>query len=354
MNQRIKSCLELLSKYKLDAVLISAPANIKYLTAHSQPWGYVLICPKQKPIYFTSFLYQEELNSFSNFEIIVSRAGEDIFNTITKTVKKSGLNKIGFESRDLSIAEHQALEQRFEKSGIKLVATTNFIERIRAIKEPAEIKKIKQSIAMTKEALACVAEIFSPTMSEKDLSIEVERFLRLRGDNSVAFNCIVARGKNTVYPHHQPGKSKIGKEFFIIDLGSKCYEYCADLTRVFFWSKMPLLFKKIYATVKKAQELSIQRIKDGAKASSVDKAARDYIESKGWGKYFGHGVGHGVGLEVHEQPFLSPGNNQILKQGMVVTIEPAIYFKDKFGIRIEDMILVKKNKGEILSGDIAR
>ncbi|MCQ9205535.1 MAG: M24 family metallopeptidase, partial [Omnitrophica bacterium] len=107
-------------------------------------------------------------------------------------------------------------------------------------------------------------------------------------------------------------------------------------------------------TVRKAQELSIKKIKDGVKASEVDRAAREFIGKKGWAKYFGHDTGHGVGLSVHELPMLGPLSGEILKEGMVVTIEPAIYFKDKFGVRIEDMILVKHGKGEILSGDINR
>ncbi|MBN3040646.1 MAG: M24 family metallopeptidase, partial [Candidatus Omnitrophica bacterium] len=125
--------------------------------------------------------------------------------------------------------------------------------------------------------------------------------------------------------------------------------YCADLTRVFFSGKMPILFKKVLDTVKKAQELAINKIKPGVKARDIDNAARNHIEKKGWGKYFGHGLGHGVGLSVHEPPFIGPNSNQILREGMVITIEPAIYLTGKFGIRIEDMVLVKKNKPEVLS-----
>jgi Xaa-Pro aminopeptidase len=123
---------------------------------------------------------------------------------------------------------------------------------------------------------------------------------------------------------------------------------------VFFESKMPLLFKRIYETLKKAQDLALKKVKDGTEAGEVDKAAREFIEKKGWGKYFGHGLGHGIGLSVHEPPFLRPQDSQILKQGMVLTLEPAIYLESKFGLRIEDMVLVTQGKGEILSGDIHR
>ena len=124
------------------------------------------------------------------------------------------------------------------------------------------------------------------------------------------------------------------------------------MTRVFFWGKMPPFFRSIYELVKKAQDYSIKKIKDGASACQVDRAAREYIEKKGYGRHFGHGVGHGIGLSVHERPFLSPKNETILKEGMVVTIEPAVYIPGKFGIRIEDMVLVKTRKGEVLSGNV--
>jgi len=191
-------------------------------------------------------------------------------------------------------------------------------------------------------------------MSEKDLRIEIERFLRLKGDIDLAFPTIVASGKNTAFPHHQSSNKKLSNEILLIDLGSKYYGYCADLTRLFFWGKIPILLRKIYDTVRKAQEIGIKKIKDGVKASAVDKAAREIIDKKGWSKYFGHGLGHGVGLCVHEPPMIGPNCNRILKEGMVVTIEPAIYLSNKFGVRLEDMVLVRKKKGEILSGNFHR
>jgi len=222
------------------------------------------------------------------------------------------------------------------------------------VKDKSELTCIKKSIQISNEAFEFAEEIFNQEMSEKDLSIEIEKFLRLKGDNLIAFPAIVASGKNTVFPHHQSGDKKLSNEFFLIDLGSKYYGYCADLTRVFFGSKMPLLLRKIYDTVRKAQQESIKKIRDGAKASEIDKIAREIVDKKGWSKYFGHGLGHGVGLCVHEPPMLGPNCNEILKEGMVITVEPAIYFENKFGIRLEEMVLVKQRKGEVLSGNFHR
>jgi Xaa-Pro aminopeptidase len=189
-------------------------------------------------------------------------------------------------------------------------------------------------------------------MTEKDLSIETEKFLKLQADNRLAFPPVVATGQNTALPHHIPTETKLNKNFFLIDLGSMHCGYCADLTRVFFWGKISSLFKKIYDAVRLSHDSAIDKIKAGVKANEVDKAAREIIEKKGWGKYFGHGLGHGIGLAVHELPYLNRKNEEILKEGMVVTVEPAIYIKGKFGVRIENMVLVKETKGEILSGNI--
>ncbi len=188
-------------------------------------------------------------------------------------------------------------------------------------------------------------------MSEKDLAIEIDKFLRLKGDDELAFKTIVAAAQNAALPHHTPGEDTLDKKNVLIDLGSKYYGYCADLTRVLICSKMPLLFRKMYDTLLKAQSAAIRKIRPGAKVSDIDKAARQVIEKCGWGKNFVHGLGHGIGLSVHEEPFIGPKNKNCLQEGMVVTVEPAIYIQNKIGFRIEDMVLVTSSNAEVLSSN---
>ena len=354
MNKRIKDCAKLLRARNYNSILVSNPANISYLTGFKEGGGYLLVTANEELIYFTNFLYMEAAKKIKVWKLIINDSGKDVFGLIVKEVKKLRHKKLAFEAKYLSMREYKPLKRFFLKEAIELLPTQDLIEEIRMVKDKSEISLIKKSIQITKQAIDFADEIFAPQMSETTLSIEIERFLRLKGDNQVAFPSIVASGKNTAFPHHSPTDETIGKRIFLIDLGSKYYGYCADLTRVFFNGKISTLFKKIYDTVRIAQAESIKKIKDGAKAGNIDKAARGVIEEKGWGKYFGHGVGHGIGLCVHELPVLKPGSQTILKEGMVVTIEPAVYFKDKFGIRIEDMVLVKRKRGEVLSGDINR
>ncbi|MFA6280945.1 MAG: Xaa-Pro peptidase family protein [Candidatus Omnitrophota bacterium] len=350
MNNRIKKCVSQIRSQKLDAFILSNPVNITYLSNFRNADGYLLITSQEELFYFTSFIYEYEAKAQHIWTVVPSRG--NLFKSISEVIKKLNLRNVGFEAKNIGFLEYEKIKQSLSDKEINLSQTVNFIEKLRAVKSRDEIALIKKAAVITEEALSFVEQIYDRAMTEKDLSIEIERFLRIKGENSVAFPTIVAYGKNSALPHHEPeGVLNTKDGFTLIDLGAKYCEYCADLTRVFTWGKIPILFKKVYDIVRKAQSISIKRIKDGVRASDVDKMAREFIGQKGFGKYFGHGLGHGVGLNVHENPYLNPRSDEILKEGMVITIEPAIYLQGKFGIRIEDMVLVKKDKGEILSGN---
>jgi len=354
VNNRITNCIKLLKADNYDSFLISDPTNISYLTGFWNGDGYLLITTEGKLVYFTNFLYMQVAKKIKLWKLVISEHGQNIFNLIADEARKYKCKNTAFEAKNLPFLEYKTLNERFSENDIRFSGINDFIEKIRMIKDKDELCLIKKSIQVSKETFAFASEILDEKMSEKDLSIEIDKFLRLKADNQLAFETIVACGKNTAYPHHKPTEKKINRNFFLIDLGSKYYGYCADLTRVFFWGKMPLFLKKIYDTLRKAQDSSIKGIKEGITAAQLDSVARKIIEQGGWGKYFGHGLGHGIGLSVHELPALCPNNNQILKEGMVVTIEPAVYFDNRFGMRLEDMVLIKQNYGEVLSGDIDR
>jgi Xaa-Pro aminopeptidase len=352
VNKQIKNCAASLRQRNYNSFLVSNPINIAYLTGFREDAGYLLITAEEELYFFTNFLYKEAAKKIKGVKLCVNDISGSLFTLIGGQIKALKHKRIGFEAKNLPFLEYKTLQKELSQADIELLQTIDFIEKMRMVKTANELLLMKKSVQISKEAFEFVSEIFDQRMSEKDLSIEVERFLRIRGDNEIAFESIVAAGKNTVFPHHRPGNQKIGKEFFLIDLGSKYYGYCADLTRMFFEGKIPPLFRKIYDTIRKARDASIKKIREGITAEEIDKAARSVIDKKGWGRYFGHGVGHGIGLSVHEPPLLRPGNDTILKEGMVVTIEPAVYLDDKFGVRIEEMVLVKKQKAEVLSGNL--
>lgn len=353
MKSRIKKCVAELNALSLDAVLLSNSVNISYLSGFRQADGYLLLTREGELVYFTNFIFEYEAKDLDIWKVVVAKG--NIFKAISDTVKSFRFRRIGFEAKRIPYLEYSKIKQYLLAAGAELHETTDFIEKVRQIKDKAEIALIRKATEITEDTLDFISEIRDKAMTEKQLNIEIEKFMRLCGDNAVAFPTIVASGANSAIAHHIPQDCCVlGENPFLIDLGAKYCEYCADLTRVFTWGKITPFFRKIYDIVRKAQSLSIKKIKDGAKVKEVDAAARSFIEKKGYGKFFGHGTGHGVGLEVHELPYVSPRSEEVLKEGMIITIEPAIYLKDSFGIRIEDMVLVGKNKGELLSGNFRR
>ncbi|MDD5194482.1 MAG: Xaa-Pro peptidase family protein [Candidatus Omnitrophica bacterium] len=348
MKQALSSCLAKIRELHLDAFLISDPLNIAYLTDFSQGAdGYLLVSSDAQLFYFTNFLYEAVARQVKCWKVIAQKG--NIFKHVAGQIEKLGAKKAAFEPKHIPFLEYKKIKESLDAAGVDFYPAIDLIEKIRAIKTKEEISYIQKSTLITKEALDFVSQADLKASTEKELSIEIERFLKLKGDNEVAFPTIVASGKNSAYPHHVAGTSPINKNIFLIDLGSKYYKYCADLTRVFFEGKISTSVRKIYDIVRKAQELSIAKIKDGAKASEVDAAARGFINKKGYGKYFGHGLGHGVGIAVHELPFINAVNEESLREGMVITVEPAIYLEGKFGIRIEDMVLVESQGCKVLS-----
>lgn len=349
MIKRVNSAAGELRKAKLDALLISNPVNVTYLTGFRPADGYFLLTSQGGGFYFTNFLYEEEARKIPFWKVFISRG--NIFNLTAAKIKNLGLRKVGFEAKHMPFSECKKIKENFIGKGVNFLETCDFIENLRAVKSAGEISLIKKSVKISLEALDFVKEIYSQDMTEKGLAIEIERFLKLKGDYELAFKPIVAFGENSAFPHHLALEGRCGSDFFLTDLGAKVYGYCADLTRMFFWDKISILFKNVYDTVEKAKDRAIKKIKDGVCASEIDKAGREIIEKKGYGKYFGHGIGHSVGLAVHEAPFLNAVNAQVLKKGMVLTIEPAVYIPGKFGIRIEEMVLVGDRGAEVLSGN---
>ena len=335
-----------LSRKNLDGLLVSHPANIAYLTGVDCCSGYLLISRDNGIFFFTAPLYQYDAYRNKNWNVILTP--NNTFSTIAKKIKSLGLKRVGFEAKHLPLLEYRKINQYLLAKHISFETTIDLVENLRMVKKPKEIAAMRQAHALTKETLEYASQIRHDAMREKDLSIEIQRYLKLKADMDLAFDPIVASGKNSASPHYKTGSKKLNQNIVLIDLGARCYGYCADLTRVLFWGKMPVLFRKIYDIVKKAQELSIKKIRNGVTAASIDRAARSFIDKKGYGKYFIHGTGHSLGLKIHEPPYINATNETVLKEGMVVTIEPGIYIKNKFGIRIEDMVLVKKNGAEVL------
>lgn len=276
-------------------------------------------------------------NSFSGERIFKGSLTSAILNYIKE-------NKIGLDVQSTSTLFYNYLSDKLQIADI-----SKDVSLIRAVKEQEELELIKRAGEITTASMKIAQEkIMNSEISEKQLAGLIDMTMRTEGAEDYAFPSIVAFAENSAFPHHVP-TSKVIKngQSAIIDIGARYDNYCFDSTRTILKGNNEEV-KKIYEIVLQAQLEAIDRVREGIKASEIDLAARNVIEKYGYGKYFVHSTGHGVGIEVHEYPPVSPYSDAELKENMVITVEPGIYLKNKFGVRIEDTIIVTKRKPIVL------
>ncbi|MDD2751550.1 MAG: aminopeptidase P family protein [Candidatus Omnitrophica bacterium] len=350
MEERIKNAYRLLENKKLDGLLVSFSPNISYLTSTVSRDAFLLVARK-KNIYFTDARYSEEAKrSLKQCEI--KQINGSFYKTLLDSCLNLKIKQLGFEEKHLSFAGYNKLKTEFNDR-ITLQPTQGIIEELRKVKSADEFKKIKKATQIAIEAFRFIRKLILPGKTELQIAGELERFIRNKGASGAAFEIIVACGPNSSFPHHLTSNRKIKRDdLVLIDLGVDYLGYKSDLTRVFFLGKIKVLVKEVYQIIKEAQAEAIKRIKPGIATKIIDAAGRDFIAKKGYGKAFSHSLGHGVGLEVHEAPGISGKDANILKEGMVLTIEPGIYLPGRFGIRIEDMVRVTRKGVEYLSGSL--
>ena len=332
-------------------MILSTPANISYLTGFNSSSSYLLVSEKEN-IYFTDSRYTEEVKPKLKGVATLQRINGSVFELIARASLDLGLSRVGFEERQMPYAEYKKIRESL-KTKAYLIPTHNLVETLRQVKEPEELTKIREALKITALSLEFIKGFIRPGMKELEVAGELERFIRYHGASDTSFDVIVASGPNSAFPHHAPGQRKIHKnEPVLIDAGVDYLGYKSDLTRVYFLDKINSLTRRIYGIVLKAQEKAIKGIKPGEDIAAIDTLARKYIADKGYAKYFGHSLGHGIGLQTHEAPAISAKNDGIILPGMVFTVEPAVYLPGRFGIRIEDMVLVTKKGCEVLSEPI--
>jgi len=351
MNLPLRNIFLKLKQEKLDGLIVSLPANISYLTNFISRDAYFLVS-KKRNVYFTDSRYTEEARLGLFGAATVKKFNGSVFKLIADTLQELKLKRVGFEERYLPFAEHKKIREELAKK-IELIPTHSLIEGLRKIKSELELEKIAKAAEITILALKFIRKFIRPGKKEIEVAAEIERFIRYNDALGTAFEIIVAAGANASFPHHRTSERRIkNHEPVLIDVGVDYLGYKSDLTRVFFLGKITSIFKRTYDIVLAAQARAIAAIRPGVAINKIDRLARQYIAENGYGAFFGHGLGHGIGLEVHEEPHLCAKNNQRLAKGMVFTVEPAIYLPRRFGIRIEDMVLVTREGAKVLSDDL--
>lgn len=346
MTRRIKQLVSKFDKCNIDAYLVTCDVNVTYLTRFPAEESWLLVSPK-KVFYITDFRYlaaaRQGLKGMN-----VQQYTKSITATLFRLTKAMKVKHLGFDERYVSLSHYKRIQKDCPKE-TKLVARNNIVEQLREIKEKNEVDRIRDAIQLNLAAYQYLKRVIRPGLREQDVLLRLERYVKSRGA-AFSFDPIIASGPNSCFPHAKVTDRKIRKnESVLVDMGIDIGGYKSDLTRIFFLGKIPPLLREVYDAVATAQRRSIKKIRAGLSAAEVDREARDYLKKQRLAKFFGHSLGHGVGLEVHEGPRISQHNTAILKEGMVFTVEPAVYIPHKFGIRIEDMVLVTHDGCEVMS-----
>ena len=332
-----------------DAILVTNETNVTWLTGFTGDSSYLLV-GSDTEFFLTDSRYTTQVADECGELNLVSRdARQPMVDNIEKVVKKSRLKKLAIEGDSMSVSTFKQLEEKLE--GVDLVAISGIGQQLRAVKDSGEIAEIRNAIAQAERGFSCLRAELLHDQTELQVSHNLEHAMRRFGAERAAFHPIVAVGPNSALPHAQPGRRLISESgVLLVDWGAETSTgYRSDLTRVVITGKVPARLRTIYDTVLKANMAAIKAIRPGAKCQKVDSIARTIIDKAGYGKYFGHGLGHGIGLDIHEQPRLSPISEDVLRPGMVVTVEPGIYIPGFAGVRIEDDVLVTRDGCEVLT-----
>lgn len=340
---RLKNFQEQLVSRGYDAAIITDPMNQRYLSHFDFQDGLVLVTGKNAYL-LTDFRYAEAAHEQVTKEMEVILPAEGQLPCIEGLLSADGCKTVAIEENHVSYAGFS----RYEKAlvGKTLVGGASaLLFELRLCKDDGELATIARAQEITDAAFSHILGCMTPEMTEVDVALELEFFMRRAGAEGVAFETIAVSGTNSSRPHGVPRPVRLEKGFLTMDFGARVDGYCSDMTRTVVLGNADAEMKRLYNTVLDAQRAALAEIREGACCPDLDKVARDLIHGAGYEGCFGHSLGHGVGMLVHEQPSLSgrAAKDSVLKRGHVVTVEPGIYLEGRYGCRIEDMVCIKND-----------
>lgn len=333
---------DILKDYGVNAALVITASNTFYLSGYESTNCRILIT-NDKDYFFTDMRYLEEAKNAigDRFEVLLGGVEE-----IKGLVDDLGIKALGVEE-NVSYGEYRSLEELFK--GIEFVAVDEAFSKIRAIKTEREISLIKTAQSVTETAFNEILPFIKEGVTEIEIAARLE-YIMLKNGCELAFDSIVAFGENGSKPHAHRSERKLRRgEFVTMDFGAKYKGYCSDMTRTVALGAVDERKARAYNAVLEANKLAEKAIKIGEKCCDIDAVARNYLAKFSLDKFFSHSLGHSVGVDIHEMPAFSPRCDEVLKEGMIITVEPGVYLEGDFGLRIEDMALVTKNGAEILT-----
>ncbi|HHT84225.1 MAG: M24 family metallopeptidase [Bacillota bacterium] len=328
-----------MSQVPVDAFLVSNMQNWRFVSGFTGDAGTLLIT-RDEAIIFTDSRYTEQAEQEAPDYTVIKTVVEK--NVLKETIDKIRISRIAFEKDYVTYSRWEKLKETL--SGQELIGVSGWVEELRAVKSEEEAGYIARAQGIADEAFSRLLPLVKAGASEMDLALELEFTIRKLGSEGIAFPFIVVSGARSSLPHGVPTSKKLEPgDFVTFDFGARCNGYCSDMTRTVVVGHASDKHREIYDLVLRAQLAALEVIKPGVMAREVDLAGRRVIEEAGYGEYFGHGIGHGVGLNVHEKPSVGKTSEDVLKPGMVITIEPGIYIPGFGGVRIEDLVLVTED-----------
>lgn len=331
----VKEVLNAMNKDDLDAIIVSSPENMRYISGFTGE-GILFISSKYQVI-VTDFRYViSAKNECQGFEIMDAKGKipDTLFSFIDN--KRS---RIGFESNKLTVAEHGKWKETLD--ACEWIPWEGQLTGFRKRKSEAEIFWIEKAEAVGDEAFSRILQWIKNGVTEKEVAWKLESIMRGLGADGLSFDTIAASGIHSSMPHAVPTNKRLEEgDFLTLDFGCKVNGYCSDMTRTIVIGKADQRQKDLYGLVLRAQEAALCGIRPGMKGKEIDALARDMIREAGYGDMFGHGLGHSLGLEIHEEPRFSPNADDIIMPGMVITVEPGVYIEGYAGVRIEDLVLI--------------
>lgn len=327
--------------WNVDAIIIENPLDIKYLLQIDLSSGFLIINDKKSQLFVDGRYIEDAKGS-------ILKTDENIL----KFIKQYGFNKLGFDEDNTSFASYHYLKGFLASQSIELIPLKSPIKKIRTIKTPEEIGKLKNAANLNKKGFDFVKNLLVEGVKESDIARELKIFWLTTAGAEASFEPIIAFGKNSSKPHYRAGQSRLEKnDVALVDIGVSLDGYQSDATKTYLIGNACGKIKHIYSIVEAALEETLKICKPGLPIIKLDQTARNIIKNEGFEKEFKHSIGHGLGLEVHEYPILKAGSifeNHLLKEGMCLTIEPGIYLEGFGGVRLEKSIVITKNGYEEL------
>ena len=331
-----------------QAALILSDANRFYLTGFHSSAGFVFVTADGADFYTDFRYYEMAKNTVKSCKVTLLT---NTISQINELIAKYGVTELFIETNSVSVSDFNLYKSRFDKVS---VADTDFLDKalceLRSVKSKTEIEHIKSAQKLTDDTFSYILDKISVGRTEKEIMLDMEFYMRRLGSEGVSFDFIVVSGKNSSLPHGVPTDKKIEKgDFVTMDFGAVVNGYRSDMTRTVAVGEVTDEMKKVYETVLAAQNAAFDAIAPNVICRDVDRAARDLINNAGYEGCFGHGLGHSVGIEIHENPSFNTRCETKLTEGMIMTVEPGIYLENRFGVRIEDMVVITPNGFENLT-----